>query len=146
MKTLLNDGDREQILERIGRLGPDSERLWGAMTAHQMICHVADQLCVAMGEIPGRRRDTFVSRTFIKWFALYLMPRIPRGKIRTVSEMQTSDPGQWEVDTLHLRNAVDRFPRCEEFSPHPVFGPMAPSQWGILAHRHLNHHLKQFGQ
>ena len=28
---------------------------------------------------------------------------------------------------------------------HPFFGPMTDEEWGILIHKHLEHHFRQFG-
>ncbi|MEK7381556.1 MAG: DUF1569 domain-containing protein [Gemmatimonadota bacterium] len=30
-------------------------------------------------------------------------------------------------------------------APHPAFGSMTKSSWGILAYKHIDHHLRQFG-
>ena len=37
--TLLHPDARAEILRRIEPLTPESERRWGRMTAHQMVCH-----------------------------------------------------------------------------------------------------------
>ena len=28
---------------------------------------------------------------------------------------------------------------------HPFFGKMSAKEWAILAHKHIDHHLRQFG-
>jgi hypothetical protein len=33
---------------------------------------------------------------------------------------------------------------CSRY-PHPFFGPLNPQQWAILAYKHVDHHLRQFG-
>ena len=40
--TLLHPDARAEILRRIEALTPESERRWGRMTAHQMVCHLSD--------------------------------------------------------------------------------------------------------
>ena len=32
-----------------------------------------------------------------------------------------------------------------EWQEHPAFGRLARRAWGVLAYRHLDHHLRQFG-
>jgi len=45
---------------------------------------------------------------------------------------------------------MDRFLQtCEQKKlpkNHPLFGSMTPEDWGFLQYKHMNHHLKQFGQ
>jgi hypothetical protein len=50
MRTLLNDRDEKEVLDRLSRVRPDSQRRWGSMSAHQMICHLSDSFRVALGE------------------------------------------------------------------------------------------------
>ncbi|MBI4752366.1 MAG: DUF1569 domain-containing protein [Acidobacteria bacterium] len=33
-----------------------------------------------------------------------------------------------------------------QWSLHPAFGRLTGTEWGILAARHMNHHLRQFGE
>jgi hypothetical protein len=145
MPNLLDEPDRNNIKVRITRLHHDTPRQWGTMTAALTTCHLTDQLRVAMDEIPARRRGNILTRTLIKWYVLNFVTEISKGKIKTVSEMQSTDVGDWENDIHLLCNAIDRFPRCQQFAPHPVFGPMSPTEWGKLGYIHLDHHLRQFG-
>jgi hypothetical protein len=49
---------------------------------------------------------------------------------------------------LPTRTYVERFatgPRARTWPEHPAFGRLSASQWGVLAHRHVDHHLRQFG-
>ena len=39
---LLEPAARGMLLQRLGCVTPASERRWGRMTAHQMICHLGD--------------------------------------------------------------------------------------------------------
>jgi hypothetical protein len=42
MKTLRNLADKEEILRRLNTVQPASQRRWGSMSAHNMICHLSD--------------------------------------------------------------------------------------------------------
>ena len=48
--TLVHPTARAAILRRIEALTPESERGWGRMTAHQMVCHLSDACRAALGE------------------------------------------------------------------------------------------------
>ena len=70
---LFERSERSTIDTRIDRLSSDALRPWGTMAASEMVCHVADQLRVAIGDIevhPGPLRrimsiDTFIYRSLI---------------------------------------------------------------------------------
>jgi hypothetical protein len=38
------------VLDRMSKVRPDSQRRWGSISAHQMICHLSDSFRVALGE------------------------------------------------------------------------------------------------
>ena len=50
MKTLADGQCKNEISERVGRVQADSQRHWGKMSAHQMVCHLADSLRCPLGE------------------------------------------------------------------------------------------------
>jgi len=45
---------RKEIAERVGRLRVDTQRQWGKMSVHQMVCNLADSFRGVMGEERGR--------------------------------------------------------------------------------------------
>ena len=50
MKTLFEAARVEEVKGRIAKLRPDSERLWGSMSAAQMVAHCAAGLELAAGD------------------------------------------------------------------------------------------------
>ena len=61
-----------------------------------------------------------------------------------------SEPGVWREDTRDLKDLVRRAAqkRVDEktkWPDHPAFGSITGEAWGVLAYRHTDHHLKQFG-
>src|SRR5690606_31642201 len=74
MPSLLTPADRDAILgrlRRLRRLQPDQPARWGRFTAPAMVCHLADQLRVALGDLSTRRHDNLASRTILKWIVVY---------------------------------------------------------------------------
>ena len=55
MKHLFDPGVASDVKQRILRLGPQSERLWGTMTAAQTLAHCTSGLQMAMGTIKPKR-------------------------------------------------------------------------------------------
>jgi hypothetical protein len=151
MKTLANPKDRDEILQRLSAIAPSSQRRWGKMSAVQMICHLCDALRVSIGEIEAKPADTFLSRTMLRWAALWVPAQWPHG-VRTVPECEQglggTPPGQFESDLIELRRLLDRFteqPRSFEWQAHPIFGPLSDRGWLRWGYLHMDHHLRQFG-
>lgn len=143
--NLLVETDRKALLERLRQIEPETPRQWGTMTAHQMICHVGDQLRVALGDVPSRDRGSFLHKTLVRWIVIHLPVQPPKGKIRTAPEMLTSRPASWDDDVRAVEELVERVPAAETFQAHPTFGRLSRREWGLLCAKHMDHHLRQFG-
>lgn len=146
MPSLLVDTDRAAILARLHRLTPTDQPRWGTLTAPRLLCHLADQLRVALGDIPVRRHDSLVSRTLLKWLVVYSPLRAPPGKVQTAPEMLTTVPGRWTDDVSACESLIQRLATTPTRAVHPFFGPLTHGGWGRLAYKHLDHHLRQFNQ
>jgi len=72
MKTLLNTADRNELLDRLTAVRAESQRRWGSMSAHQMICHLGDSFRAALREKQVSQSTTLFKRTIYKWAALWL--------------------------------------------------------------------------
>jgi Protein of unknown function (DUF1569) len=146
LPTLLNPKEREAILSRLRRLDPSQQPLWGSLTAPRMICHLGDQLRVAVGDSPTQPTDNLASRTLLKWLVVYSPMRAPPGKVQTAPEMLTTQPSNWSVDFQAVESLIQRLGTTPTQAVHPFFGPLTHRGWGRLAWKHLDHHLRQFGQ
>ena len=83
--TLFHPEARAEILRRIEALTPRSERRWGRMTPHQMVCHLSDACRAALGERRVPVIGTLWERTVIRWLAIHTNVKWPQG-VRTVPE------------------------------------------------------------
>jgi DinB family protein len=148
MKSLFQEESRTEVLCRIGRLTPRSARLWGRMSAGQMVAHCADQLRLALGDLASGPASGPLRFPLLKKLAIYWVPW-PKGRVKAPRELFTTRPDTWDGDLAALRTLIERFAGSnpeETWPPHPMFGPMSGRDWGALAYRHLDHHLRQFGQ
>ncbi len=145
MSSLLAIKDREAILTRLHRLTPTHQSQWGTLTAPKLLCHLADQLRVALGDIPVQRHDSLLSRTLLKWLVVYTPLKPPPGKVETAPEMLTTVPGEWAEDLRACEGLIQRLATTPTGAVHPFFGPLTHHGWGRLAWKHLDHHLRQFG-
>jgi hypothetical protein len=95
MPTLARDRDKQEIIRRLRTLRPDSVRVWGRMTVHQMVCHVSDAFRMASGDKPTRDISSLGRRTLVKWIALHLPLRWPHSNCpRSRSDRRRHDPGR----------------------------------------------------
>ena len=79
MRTLARARDTADVLQRLRTLRPDSARRWGRMSAHQMVCHVADAFRMALGDKPVSPVRGLVPALVLRWGALYAPVPWPRG-------------------------------------------------------------------
>ena len=79
MKSLSNNLDQQEVLQRLRQVKPESARRWGKMTAAQMICHLNDSFKSVMGERSASSVNNILGPNLIKWVALYLPIRWPHG-------------------------------------------------------------------
>ena len=143
--TLLNDVDRSRLIQRLQRVRPDARPQWGTLDAPRMLCHLADNLRVALGDVPCTPVHTFASRTLVKFLVVNTGFAPPRGKIQTAPEMLASRPATWESDMAACVQLVERVGSGSARAVHPAFGPLSAEEWGRLCWKHTNHHLVQFG-
>jgi hypothetical protein len=72
--------------------------------------------------------------------------------VKTLPEVdQESDgtpPETLAEDVAELKDLMERFAvqRSSPFPRHPLFGRMTNGEWGRWGYRHVDHHLRQFGQ
>jgi hypothetical protein len=151
MKSFLNQADKQEIFERLSGVRPDSRRRWGRMSPHQMICHLSDSFKSKLGEKKNSSASNILTRTVVKWIALYAPMRWPHG-VMTRPEMDQeiggTPPDDFESDRRQLVALIERFTapaKGAEFHSHPFFGDMSEAEWMRWGYLHCDHHLRQFG-
>lgn len=145
VRTLCSNEDRSAIVQRLRSVRLDAKPAWGSLDAPRMLCHVADQMRVALGDVPTKPVHNFASRTLVKAIVVNTGLQPPRGKIKTSPEMLKSEPTSWEADLAACVELAERVGRGTATAVHPTFGPLSPPEWGRLCWKHLDHHLLQFG-
>jgi hypothetical protein len=151
MRTFESIADREAIVRRISALTQIDNRLWGKMSAHQMVCHLCDSYKSALGEKDASPATGFMQRTLVKWIALRAPMKWPKGTATRPEVEQGvggTAPVEFEADRAELLSVVNRFwAESRNFStPHPFFGPLTREEWLRWGYLHADHHLRQFGR
>jgi hypothetical protein len=110
-RTLLHPEARAEILRRIEPLTPRSERRWGRMTPHQMVCHLSDACRAALGDRRVPVIGTLWERTVITWLAIHTNVKWPQS-VRTVPEADQeiggTRPTEFARDVDELRGLIQR--------------------------------------
>ena len=126
---------------------PDSKPVWGRFTAPEMVCHVSCDLRQALGELETGPSSGPLARFPLNWLAIHVI-RWPRGKGKSPPEFLATRPTTWAEDVSRLRDLIDRFGArgpSARWPASPVFGRISGRSWGVMEHKHLDHHLRQFG-
>jgi hypothetical protein len=146
MKTLWQRESHDEIAQRLTRLTADAAARWGRMSAPQMVCHLADSMKMALGDLTVARKNLPIRYPPLKQLIVYVAP-FPKNA-PTAPELLARTPQDWSADVAELRTLVGRFAARGEkavWPEHPAFGRLSGRAWGVLAYRHIDHHLKQFG-
>jgi len=149
MKNLFEATTAKEVKERIERLGPNSQRLWGKMTAAQAMAHCAKTMEWAVG-------DSYEPRMFIGRIvgplirSNVLRDEKPMGRnAPTAKSLVVTDERDLRGECTRLSKLVDRFseggPQGCTKHPHTFFGKLTSEEWARLMYKHLDHHLRQFG-
>lgn len=148
MKSVFDPAARAALAARMERIPPDRAPLWGRLTAPKMLCHVSDSLRAALGELPVTSKGkAFFANPAVRWLLIHALPW-PKGKTQTAPEMLTAQPTEWAADLATFRELLERAGTRDPggtWPEHPLFGDLSGRTWGALMHRHVDHHLRQFG-
>ena len=149
MKNLFEPATADELKERMARLRPDSEPLWGKMNPAQALAHCSAGMEMATGKtLPPR---LWIGRLLGPWAkkSMFAKERPMRRNSPTDKSLVVADERDLLVETQRLREWIDQFvaggPAACTTHPHPFFGPLTPPEWAALTYQHLDHHLRQFG-
>ena len=151
MNSLRQPACKQELLERLARLTPETPRQWGTMTAAQMVCHLRDAFDGVMGDKPMEIPPGFSALQLVKPLVLYMPMKWPPG-VPTRPEFDQNiggtPPTEFQSDMAGLLASMNKFtvvPRTFEFRPHPMFKKMSERDWMRWGYLHTDHHLRQFG-
>ena len=152
MKRLDKEADKSLLLNRLRQLKTDSRRRWGKMTPHQMICHLNDSFGSVIGEREvSSRKSNLLTRTIVRWLALYAPLKWPHG-VPTMPENDQerggTPPEDFKHDVEALALMIERVTSPQkdfQWRRHPLFDEMSERDWMRWGYLHVDHHLRQFG-
>ena len=111
-----------------------------------MVCHLADSLKMAMGDLPVAPKQLPIRYPPLKQFIIYVAP-FPKSA-PTAPELLAREPREWAQRRRGRAGAAGARgvgPDHDAWPEHPAFGKLSKRAWGVLIYRHMDHHLRQFG-
>ena len=148
MDTLFDLGCRDRILSRVDRVRPDAKPAWGKMDAAQTMAHCALAMEAATGDAVLSR--PLFARLIGRFFKGFMLGEKPFSRNSPTHPMLvTTTPKEFEREMARLVASIRKFcdagPASAERFQHAFVGKLTGDEWGRLQHKHLDHHLRQFG-
>jgi hypothetical protein len=146
VKSIWQDEARRELTDRIGAVTPDRGAEWGTFSAPKMVCHLADSLKMAMGDLKVAPKRLPIRFTPLKQLIIFAAP-FPKGT-PTAPELLVRQPREWANDVSEVQDLLARAGSArttDTWPEHPAFGKLSKRAWGVLIYRHMDHHLRQFG-
>ena len=146
VKNLFNPEVKQEIINRINSLTPQSPRQWGKMDVAQMLAHSKKPIEIAYGT--HTPKGSFLLRLIGPMFKSKLWDATPykQGLPTDPTFITTGSNHDFEKEKQTLLELVNRFSETAIVSDrHPIFGKLSKENWSKATWKHLDHHLKQFG-
>ncbi len=146
IKNLFDPAVKQEIINRINSLTPQTERKWGKMDVAQMLAHLQVPMGVALGThtVKGNWLMRLILPLFKK--ALYDEKPWKQGLPTDKTFVMTGTPKDFEKEKATLLEMIGRFTEANMINEkHPVFGKLTKEQWSKATWKHIDHHMKQFG-
>jgi hypothetical protein len=149
MKTIFDKTVQAELIDRINKLNEKSNARWGKMNIYQMLKHCSNWDEWILGKNKPVYKQVFIGRIFGKM----ALKRV----LKDESPLDKNSPTSAAFKTIG--KSGDVLPEQQKwialireyenyYNPdfiHDFFGKMTKEQIGILAYKHSDHHLRQFG-
>jgi hypothetical protein len=146
MKTTFDKATRDELIKRIDAVEESTPPQWGKMNAYQMVKHCRQWEELITGDLPSKR--VFIGLIFGRIALKSFLkddrpmsrnsPTTPEVKAKEAAGDFAAEKAKWIA--LIQQNAST----VTSNFVHPFFGKMTNEQIGLMAYKHIDHHLRQF--
>lgn len=148
MRSIFNLDDKNDIINRIDQLHPNSKPLWGKMNVSQMLAHCIAPTQISTGDVPGKRNIFGI--LFGKMAKKRMVSEEPFKKnLPTDPSFVVKHNPDFYESQQKLITLIEKLYNTDKNElvqrKHPFFGKMTIDEWGLLNYKHFDHHLRQFG-
>lgn len=140
----------QEIVGRINKLTPDSQRVWGKMDVAKMLAHC----CVTYEMVyePNKHpKPNFVMGIILKLFVKKVVvgEKPPKKNSPTAPAFIIKSDKDFATEKNRLIAFIEKTQQLgeNEFDgkESASFGVLNKSEWNNMFYKHLDHHLTQFG-
>ncbi len=149
LPSVFNQDVANNLIERINKVTPQTQPLWGKMNASQMLAH-----CNVTYEYAFDER-TDKPNFLVKWLLKKFVKQKVVGEQPYDKNMQTSpafiipDNKNFDREKTRLLNyiqkVVEKGATYFDGKPSNSFDELSKEEWNNLMYKHIDHHLQQFG-
>lgn len=137
----------ESTRDKLSKLDPEQEPLWGSMRPPQMFAHMVTAIAYSLGKEEETPNEGGFMGRYIVWPLLSSgIMKLPKNV--KAPKMYDAAAPQATLDEL-MAEAEEFLEKYESNTlphvPHPYFGDIGPDNWAKLHAVHLDHHMRQFG-
>jgi len=149
MKNSFNQNDTTEIINRLNKLTPTAQPLWGKMSVGQMLahCNVTYELVYEDKHTKPNSFKKFMLKLFVKNIVVSEKPY--KKNERTAPEFITKGNRDFETEKKRLIDYINKTQQLGEIhfdgKTSHSFGTLSKTEWNNMFSKHLDHHLNQFG-
>ena len=146
VKNLFDPAVKQEVIARINKLTPQSERQWGKMNVSQMLAHLQPAIKIAYGT--HKPKGHFFFKLILPFFKSKLWDDKPykKGLPTDQTFIMTGSEKDFEKEKAATIELINQFSEPNlNGERHPVFGKMSKENWSKAIWKHIDHHLQQFG-
>jgi hypothetical protein len=146
MKSIFEKASREELIVRISNIDNKSIALWGKMNLYQMMrhCILWDEMCQGKTKYKRTLIGFFIGKRVLHDFIKDENPfpkNVPGLSVLKVKETE----GNLVATKIQWITSIENYSNLTDLNiVHPFFGKMTKEQVGLLAYKHIDHHLRQF--
>ena len=146
IKNLFDPSVKQDIIDRINRLTPETKQQWGKMNVAQMLSHCQMPIGVAFGITTVK--GNWLMKLILPLFKKMLYDEKPwkQGLPTDKTFIMTGSEKNFTIEKDLLLDKINLFTEANMINDkHPVFGTLTKEQWSKATWKHIDHHLRQFG-
>jgi hypothetical protein len=150
MKTIFDKATRDELITRINLLNENNNTQWGKMSIYQMLKHCTLYEEWILGKNSTKYKQAFIGRLYGKMALKKIIkdesplkrnvPTLSNLKVKENNGNVTAEKKKW----ITLIEDYENFSNPDFI--HSFFGKMTKEQIGNMAYKHIDHHLRQFGE
>jgi hypothetical protein len=144
--TIWDSTRRSALAARVRTLTPAHTAKWGKFSVGGMVAHLNDGARMATGDLPiAGKGPVFLRWPPVRYLMIHVLP-MPKNAPTAPELLARSSASDLAREQQAFATLLDGLARCESLAAeHPAFGSMTRDDWGVLIHKHIDHHLRQFG-